>query len=400
MIRPDMSDWIIHFVHNYEESLDWLFSDEERPFRYSNGKAQQIEWPWSQSEEEWRLGGAERSAFEVLEKILRDGFLRASWSIRNNQPTVYGESPAVCFTEMPLSSLMLYARQRNDESKVSTYAIAIKKSEAFLHGARPVIYGTTTPHQEMPRLSENLPRLLDPSCGIGIGEQYRYVYTSLKTAKTVDWTHEREWRWAHVPGIGCPGFSLWIEPWPSLSEIFILVKTDEEVSTSWRIIRQLVDKGTTEYDVPYAVEFLKQVKIASVEGLSKLDAEAFRIEDIPNGLKSTLTRPKVSMEDLEQAKQLFEEVHEMVTNSTREVCHDSGVCGFNYLMMSKTENPVCEAFLQLGYAEPHRDDYSLDISFFHWYSNVDAGNEVAFEMADFLNRKLNVEAFWARRVLD
>lgn len=43
-------------------------------------------------------------AFFMLRAALRNGRLWATQSIRNNQPTIYGPCPAVCFTEMPIAA--------------------------------------------------------------------------------------------------------------------------------------------------------------------------------------------------------------------------------------------------------------------------------------------------------
>ena len=37
---------------------------------------------------------------------IRNGRLWATWSYRNNAGTIYGSSPAVCFTEMPIAAFL------------------------------------------------------------------------------------------------------------------------------------------------------------------------------------------------------------------------------------------------------------------------------------------------------
>jgi hypothetical protein len=119
-----------------------------------------------------------------LLKIVQDGHIRAGWSFRKDRPTIYGPRAACCFTEMPLYGFLEYAASRNEES-VDRYAIGLLKSEFFAAGGRPVIYGLSGPHRELPStpLTDpphyRWPRKLHPDCGIADAEQYRYVAMSL-----------------------------------------------------------------------------------------------------------------------------------------------------------------------------------------------------------------------------
>lgn len=129
------------------------------------------------------------SAFETLKKIIKTGRINCGWSERNTRRTIFGKYPAVCFTEMPLISLMNYVKNRNDFSKVDFYGIALSRGNMFHLGARNVIYGVSNENDEVEELENGerfTPFLTDE-------EQYRYMLTGIK--HTNDWTHEREWRW-------------------------------------------------------------------------------------------------------------------------------------------------------------------------------------------------------------
>lgn len=129
------------------------------------------------------------SSFETLKQIVISGRINCSWSIRNGKRTIFGNKPAICFTEMPLHSFFCYATNRKDFSKTDFYGIAVHKQKMFKLGARNVIYGTSSEDEiEAFRNNEegwnpNLP----------ISEQYRYMLTDIDDKN--DWTHEREWRW-------------------------------------------------------------------------------------------------------------------------------------------------------------------------------------------------------------
>lgn len=257
--RLDLTEWVIHFVHDRkpDDNLDGLyenyllFSDDkdgnridssklyldEDDFRYpdfydSEGKGHNMLDEFI--ENEYPID-EDASAFSVLKKILHDGFIHSSWSIRNGKPSVYGPNSAVCFTEMPLYALVDYARVRGEKSGyVGNYGIAFRRNELYAAGARPVIYGLSGEFKETDKINGvNQGRLLDPSCGIGVHEQYRYVSTLLpkKSGLTIDWTHEREWRWA-LPNdrLGVPGIPFFLSKDYAdfFTEVIIIVGTDDE----------------------------------------------------------------------------------------------------------------------------------------------------------------------------
>lgn len=220
--RLDLSEWVIHFIHDRKleddpstladlAELEGYVGDMRLPDYYDNlGEGHNIMCEYEENE---YLIDEKASALEVLKKILHDGFIKSGWSLRKMAPTIYGPKSAVCFTEMPLYALVDYARSRQASGYVGNHGIAFRRNELFAAGARPVIYGLSTPHQETDTNENGVyqGRLLSVDTGIGIQEQYRYVATSIPKVygpghKFIDWTHEREWRWA-LPNdaLGVPG---------------------------------------------------------------------------------------------------------------------------------------------------------------------------------------------------
>lgn len=131
-----------------------------------------------------------KNSFDILKKIIRDGFLISSWAERGAKKTVFGKKPAVCFTEMPLFAYIDYVKKRDNVEKINNYAIVLPKNKMFNLGARNVIYGTTDELAEKKDKDgfyylDNFPEK----------ELYRYMLT--KIDKTNDWSHEREWRWCN-----------------------------------------------------------------------------------------------------------------------------------------------------------------------------------------------------------
>lgn len=130
----------------------------------------------------------------MLRNSLRLKRLWATWSVRNGRRTVYGPNPAVCLTDMPIAAFIEAGRARAKKGEaMSPIALVLPKNEVHTAGARPVIYGLSSEFA-IPTGEEDGHRLL-PAEALPLAEQYRYV--TLGTYGSVDWTHEREWRWPY-----------------------------------------------------------------------------------------------------------------------------------------------------------------------------------------------------------
>lgn len=211
---------------------------------------------------------SDTSAYSVLKRILFDGYIKSGWSFRGGKPTIYGPRSAVCFTEMPLYALLAYASKRNNSSSVKAYGIALRKQELFRAGGRPVIYGISGIHQEAsksePYFGKGF-RCLSSSCGIALLEQYHYVAMNLDKSRWIDWTHEREWRWADTEEKHeVPGLPIWIEKGkPKLSQILVIVKEAWEAKDFINSVKTCYDQRGNVYDSTYKRENLKNTVVVS-----------------------------------------------------------------------------------------------------------------------------------------
>ena len=256
--REDLSEWALHFVHDYnpkaEPNDSMINFDHYGIFPYHRDKDLNDRFDmWSISDEEYPID-PDPDALQVLLKIITDGHIRASWAFRNGRPTIYGPRAAVCFTEMPLYGLVEYAKQRRKNS-VGAYAVGVLKRELFAAGGRPAIYGISGKHIEhTPKGVANgrWPRYLDSSCGLGEAEQYRYVAMSVDPRRSIDWTHEREWRWVdHEDRYSCPGLPIWLSEEPTrFSRVFVVVPNETEVIRALDRLQQLHDSGANDFDYP------------------------------------------------------------------------------------------------------------------------------------------------------
>lgn len=297
--RLDLSEWIIHFVHQRTGREDLLeltqlaayegYTMEPRYCDYYDTKGKEQYVLDNNIDNECKIDN-NASGFEVLKKILHDGYIHSGWAIRNDKPTIYGPISAVCFTEMPLYALVEYAKIRGEVSKyVGDYGIAFKRNELFAAGARPAIYGLSSEPKEVYSDERGVfqGRMLSEKL-LPLGEQYRYVLTNLTTNssdKNIDWMMEREWRWAlPYDRLGVPGipFFLSADYASFFSEIYILVSTDEECKEITNYMKTLYDSQSTNSGLEYNIQTIASAKVVSLESISKLDiADSIKIESIP-----------------------------------------------------------------------------------------------------------------------
>lgn len=325
--RFDLSNWIIHFVHDRKSEDDpttWGDSIETPDgFRlpdYIDSDGKPIFMLEDYIEKEYEIP-EDADAFMVLQKIIHDGFIHSSWSLRNFKPTIYGPSSAVCFTEMPLYALIDYAKERGCYSGyVGNFGIAFKRNELFSAGARPVIYGLSTKHVESDVDDNTYPyrKLSTTETDIGLREQYRYVATNLTKdkEKQINWTMEREWRWAvkqepnKIPGLP---FFLSKEYADYFTNIVIIVETNSQQQEICEQLRNQYDAGTRNCGIEYNKETISNARVVSLESLAGItgDLSMIRIDDIPysrmkglpkyqipNGLKDSIENCILNVEKI------------------------------------------------------------------------------------------------------
>lgn len=298
-LRNDLSEWIIHFVHDrkYKDDLYSLAETTEMEFGsrmhipcYFDEDGTSHDLTDKYLDEEFPID-EEAKAFDILRKIIHDGYIKSGWSFRNYSPTIYGPYSAVCFTEMPLHALIQYAKNRGDWSGyVGNYGIAFKRKELYAAGARPVIYGLSILHKEAEddtdrNFGKGL-RCLSENTGIGLSEQYRYVYTNLASPKPTDWMHEREWRWPlnKADKFSMPGMPFLLADRLDMgfTEVLIIVSTDEECEDVRQQLKNQYDSGCRNCGLDYKKSLIPAIKIISLESLSSnnVDLSRVRIEDI------------------------------------------------------------------------------------------------------------------------
>jgi hypothetical protein len=414
-MRTDISQWVIHFIHrrNPETDPSFFYADPNtfEPVSHPDGFTYTGEplFLSPQYDEDWYLE-PDASAFGVLRKILHDGFLKAGWSYRRTKsgllPTIYGPKAAVCFTEMPLHGLIDYSISRNAEYAVQSYGLAFLRNELFEAGARPVIYGTSSPHREADKIDLfggiGL-RTLHSSLGIGLREQYRYVATNL--SRKMDWTHEREWRWADVnERFEEPGLQFFLQNnYHSFSKLIILVQSDKEAEQIVGELRSLYDAGYNNYDCAYDKRLIANASILSFESLSRLqvDMGKVRLDDLPLRTIHRIKQVKVSTATLEKVAAAVAEAKQVAHDASQELYNkigDAGIAGFSNLSTHDGHSEITQALLQLEHADVVGGSYMLyGITNFPVQS-IDVNEAGARAAAKYLTEALGqpfyVKTFW------
>ncbi len=384
--RYDLSKWIIHFIHKRkpEDNPGDLaeiarlegYCGEVRCPDYYDRDGQGVYLLSEYDENEYKIDG-EAESFEVLMKILHDGFIHSGWSFRDYNPTIYGPRSAVCFTEMPLYALAEYVRRRGRSGYVGNVAIAFKRSELFEAGARQVIYGLSGEHKEKDYSAGDIyqGRALDESCGIGLNEQYRYVATSLHSdpnRKSIDWTHEREWRWAlpcYDSDWYVPGLPFLLNDYPDwFSEVLVIVETSDQKKDVLEYLKSLHDSEGNNMGFSYDKAKIDRVKVVSLEEINNSGRTVLRIEDISQTEKSTFPRIQVSDETKQRVEQAIKESERIALEELKKFIaenpqYDSNrsLAGFAWVCTSVISE-ITEAFVVLGKAATFGDGvYQLEL---------------------------------------
>jgi len=416
--RIDLSNWVIHFVHQRKSEdnpqdlqaiaeLEGIGDVFRLPDYYDdNGNGHNILSPFEENEY-WIDENA--SAFDVLLKILHDGFIHSGWSLRNLIPTIYGPKSAVCFTEMPLYALVQYAKFRGEYSGyVGNYGIALRRNELFAAGGRPVIYGLSCEPTEAEVTPDGIyqGRILDiEKTGMPLCEQYRYVKTKMlknydPSSHPVDWTHEREWRWA-LPdaSLGVPGLPFFLskEYADFFSDIVIIVGTEEEQNAVLSHLKNLYDSGGTNIGLNYNIKMIAAAKVIALDSLAGFSPEEqirIRIDDLDLRQIPVMPTIKVSEGVALRVKTAIETAEEIAISTVAsylevhpEFDEQKGNWGWA-TVCTDVQSEVTQAMQNIGVCHTYSDGvYRLSIKEYRT-SNLQLLEMGAREAAAFLEKEL------------
>ncbi|RPJ86784.1 MAG: hypothetical protein EHM18_04440 [Acidobacteria bacterium] len=420
--RTDLSNWLVHFVHdrNPENDPSQFFVGDIPDRDYMpvpigfKKSGEPMFTDWDSYEEHYGTLEPDAPAISVLQNIVRQGFLRAGWSFRDQKATIYGPWPVVCFTEMPFYALLDYARTRSNDGLVSTYGIALLRSELFAAGARPVIYGLSTAHKEAdgadPYAGKGF-RCLAQSCALGLEEQYRYVATRLTGSRPIDWTHEREWRWPLAePDQWVPGLPVWLNhEKQTFSQVVVFVNTGEEVDQILGQLKLLHDRSSNQFDSSVDRALAARARVISLEELREFaNLETVRFDELPFHQLKKIPRVKASdavkqkvASALAEAARVAEAAGRkaLATANRTKYGNIADVCGRADVITYETGTEVTAALLELKVAEANDDGYilrGLDLPFLDQALCIAEASAIA--AAEYLTQTLGQKFYDRSRV--
>ena len=406
-MRHDQTNWLIHFVRDRDCEQDYPVETEE--------------------EYESLVGGElepDASAFSVLMNIIKVG-LKPYYSFRNGKTTIYGGTPAICATEMPIYSFAQYVRDRRNTKKVSAYGVAFLKDEFFAAGGRPVIYGTTAPNVRL-EINEYNYRVIDQSV-ISQEEQYRYVAYNPSGDRWIDWSHEREWRWRdndnpdatiHYQNSdfcmdessGLPLFTSKLDG-GFFSKLAISVWSKEESKEVKEELTGYYLAQSNNYGVEFSQDVIKNTVIIILEEV----INAVEVNNLINsqtieGLQqANLLEPiiihnnlELQREIVENSLQLAEKEGLIASVKYKEKRHAHGPCGFSNVITFDVTSPEIQFMLANGYASGPFDG-EVHIKFNGSWSFSQCLNYKDFisdSMKDSLNKSFPHISFYVSSRLD
>ncbi|MGJ1385957.1 hypothetical protein ACR782_07130 [Sphingobacterium spiritivorum] len=330
--RSDISDYVIHFLRKQQiKDLPAVFEYEDKIYFAEDND----------------IGNM--NEMECLFNIVSEGGLRGSFSFRNGKATIYGYTPTVCFTEMPLINLLEYRRLRKNPYRISDYGIAVKKRDLFKKGGRPVIYGLSPDNafEFSEDIDQNPAIRIIKETIVPIKEQYRYVAFQLGGNKEIDWTHEREWRIAGNDEI-CPYNGTYDEFYHGMylfdvedfEEVVFIVKTKQDAIELERYVRPKRDSNYTR-----SGEFTTKLKFLvldlAIEIFSKRELK--KIEDLPNDVFYNFDYVRLNQKRITQLHEIIEHCKleaKRIGEEYLEKHKDTGFCGWCNIVSHEADNPT------------------------------------------------------------
>jgi hypothetical protein len=226
------------------------------------------------------------SAFDVLLEILESGIIRPTFAPRgkDKRPSIKGPCPAICFTDQPISALLVTCDVM--PGRYTPYGVAYYKTTLFDCGARTVLYATK---QDLGRRIQQGEPNWDPERELytgGIPPELQYLFVEYEPSgvnvfsRVVDWTWEREWRlqFPH-PRIKAGGLPVGIRnPWSSEAGT-IVVSTAKECTE----VRALLEKVQGREDGEWVQYVGKVIALETARAkIAKGDQRYCRIETWPS----------------------------------------------------------------------------------------------------------------------
>ena len=247
-------------------------------------------------------------------------------------------------------------------------------------------------------------------------EQYRYVKTRMNKSydpniHPVDWTHEREWRWA-LPNdsLGVPGLPFFLskEYADFFSDIVIIVGTEEEQGVVLSHLKNLYDSGSTNTGLNYNIQMIAAAKVLALDSLAGFSPDEqirIRIDDLD--LKQIPVMPTITVTEevtsrvksaIEKAGEIAIATVDSYLDKHPEFDEQKGYWGWA-TVCTDVQSEVTQAMQNIGVCHTYSDGvYRISINDYRT-SNLELLELGAREAAAFLEKELG-QRFYVTTRLD
>ena len=185
--------------------------------------------------------------------------------------------------------------------------------------------------------------------------------------KVIDWTHEREWRWAlPYDSLGVPGLPFFLskEYADFFTDIIIIVPTDEEMELVLNHLKTLYDAGSTNAGRKYDKNKIAAARVLSLESISHFsntDISQLKIDNlpikqmrvIPNFIVTHELDRKIRNAVLEASKKADEAIKDFLSKNP-DFDENKGAWGWAYVCtqnISETTQALQNADLSKTYSD-------------------------------------------------
>lgn len=334
--RFDLSDWLVHFTREVPQNSNEVPLPDEWPL----GTLVETDEPLP--------------PFFMLRQILRELRIIPTWSFRGGRRTIYGPRPAVCLTAMPLAAFLMSGSERERrKEKMSPLGIVFPKSQMFERGARPAIYGVAEGEEAGSRIKNGGPRVLKGD-SFSEAEHFRYVAFDPAKNGTLDWTHEREWRWpatTNIPRVtsfeGLSSHALDLSVFRGMG---FVVETEHQSKLLVHDILKMVDSGVITSETFAFIMIGEHFPDPRKLILPEQTDEALAA--------STIDLAPFFNQNEEETVDLFRRFDGVLDRfmSSTKLDRSPGELGWCYLWLRDNTHPLVRAFV----ANPHLRGYEID----------------------------------------
>ena len=131
--------------------------------------------------------------------------------------------------------------------------------------------------------------------------------------RPIDWSHEREWRWAdHQDRCSCPGVPIWLSDEPAwFKQVFVVVPNSKAMDRVLNRLKELHDAGANDADHSFSRKLLRSTAVVALDrfaqGMGDMTGHRLRLDDIAPSYIRVFKRPQASRELIKKVGEVLSE---------------------------------------------------------------------------------------------